>query len=218
MKSIVFTFLTLLFSTYCLGQSGTLDPTFGNGGILTTNGLNMPQNSAFKTYQRFFGDYFYVAATNIINAPSGSDQSDLVILKYHKDGTPVSSFGNNGRRIINLGNLFDEVGGFQILSNGDLLIASRYNEQVAISKLNANGNFVTSFGNNGTLIIDFTGQYDLCFGLEIVSDGSAYVVGLTDDLLCMAKVTQSGALNTSFGNGGKKSISRYCLFTISLCF
>ncbi len=67
--------------------------------------------------------------------------------------------------------------------------------------MRANGSLVKTFGNRGIVISDPTDASDEPRALSLQGDGSIIVVG-SAQLPDAVRYTSSGALDTTFGNGG----------------
>ena len=76
----------------------------------------------------------------------------------------------------------------------------------AVSRYNADGTPDTSFGTNGTVITDISGQSDKPEAVVIQSDGKIVIGGTGGDgphfFFEMARYNTDGTLDTSFGNNG----------------
>ena len=77
----------------------------------------------------------------------------------------------------------------------------------AISRFNANGSPDTTFGSNGTVFTDVSGQSDKAHAVLIQPDGKILVGGTGGDgphfFFVLARYNPNGTLDTTFGNGGK---------------
>src|SRR5256885_14379878 len=84
-----------LFSSVQMAQAtdGDLDPTFGTGGMVTTD-LNHSTDIANAVAVQTDGKLIVVGQTYKNNDFSGED---FVVTRYKTDGTPDTPFGPGGR-------------------------------------------------------------------------------------------------------------------------
>jgi len=138
--------------------------------------------------------------------------SDMLLAKYNSDGTLNGSFGNNGVSIIDLslgGN--DLAFSAEILFDGKILLIGSTTTQngldLALIRLEENGGFDNSFGNNG-IVRYSAGNNTWSFANEIkvLLDNSimvgAYTLANGDYNVSLLKFTQGGGLDLSYGVNG----------------
>ncbi len=202
-----------LVSTVCIffnsgfAQSpGELDITFGDSGYTLTDPIDFSGE--------FYWDIITLADDKIVKVGYTQDRgdSDIIIGKFEADGSPDSTFGNNGFLVIDLSMGGDEdARGVYELPNGKLLITG-YRESVAsldgfIMRLNPDGSIDPSFGtanghtpfNTGDNLMAY-GRTIRTVGNEIYVGASAIVGGQVD--MCVFNFTQAGALDASFSTAG----------------
>lgn len=165
---------------------------------------------------------------------------DFFVAKFDENGQLVSSFGNNGVLRINVGVLTDSTvanldmaKSLKVMPNGDIVIVGEtYTNpltysNIAVVKTTSTGQIDSSFGVNGRQIVNFD-LYSLATSVE-VSPTAIYLVGSTRNSLtsnpnfpfkiALAKFTNSGAIDFSFGISGKRTIadevSQYNLVPVS---
>src|SRR5215207_2717752 len=94
--------LTILFAGIASAQAATisLDPTFGNGGIVTTD---------FTGYHDYGLDVELQSDGRIIVVGSSSDgtDNDFALARYNPDGLPDTTFGTDGKTITDITNSYD---------------------------------------------------------------------------------------------------------------
>src|SRR5262245_29943615 len=66
------------------------------------------------------------------------------------------------------------------------------------------GDLDASFGTNGMVITDFGGD-EVANGAAVQADGKIVVAGSSDDDMVVVRYTADGALDTSFGVGGRQT-------------
>lgn len=182
-----------------LNVDGSLDSTFGTGGI------SQPDNSTqFERVNDFVlkpnGSFIAVgySGTTFYLAESWGILSD---------GTVDSSYGVNGRKIINGMNFANAIGEFnnQYYICGTTASVTQSGIIVAINDI---GNDISSFGNAGTTSI--TMNLGVTYSdLEIQSDGKVVTVGRTKlaqstpapDII-ISRFNLSGIPDVSFGTNG----------------
>jgi uncharacterized delta-60 repeat protein len=106
---------------YRLDADGTLDTSFGSGGLITpalTNEVDTPIGLAVQAE----GDI--LLSTNVSNFYPGPNRTNLELLRLGPDGTPDPTFGNNSTPGLFLSNLnASETPGPTIFeSDGDILL------------------------------------------------------------------------------------------------
>jgi uncharacterized delta-60 repeat protein len=183
---------------------GSLDTSFGTGGITTVNLTALGAGGEEAALQEPNGDI--VVALN------------QGMLRFLPNGQLDTSFGTNGLAtgILNesLNNLAVEPNG-QIITSGVNLAGPPTSPLAGITRLNADGTVDTTFGTDGTTTITVT-LAGRAVGVgpqaELVQpDGKILVAGeasvqtgrrtgITDGVV--ARLNANGTLDTTFGTGG----------------
>lgn len=218
------------FGLMRLLPDGSLDPSFGSGGKVTT---------AFSTNMEYVIDLAIQPTDGKIVAVGLSDQRarsrdpynyDFALARYNLDGTLDTSFGpsRNGKVTTgistaatgNLNNLWDHPHAVAIQPDGKILVAgSTYNgvdNDFALVRYNANGTLDTSFGpdHSGIVTTDFApGSGDGIVDMMALADGKILVAGDSGGSSALARYNSDGTLDDgtaidttpgdAFGTGGK---------------
>jgi uncharacterized delta-60 repeat protein len=186
-------------------NAGALDPTFGSGGIVTTN-LGSPDDEATNVFVQSNGELLVVGFTQ----DTVNNDSPLTLSKYQANGSLDTSYGNGGVVITSL--TTSPIPDLAFQPDGSIVILS--GNQVA--RYSANGSPDTSFGISGIVtfsgFIDFNGNPSHPNVLALQSDGKILIAGsvaagsdaggpVIDTLL--ERLNADGSLDTTFGAGGK---------------
>lgn len=204
------------FSEFALARyltSGDLDPSFGTGGRVRTS----------------FGPVTFAGARAISVQADGkliaagygpTDQRPLypnfALVRYLYDGSVDSAYGSGGKAsaIFNTSN----AGAYALAlqADGKLVAvgpaaascgASCRPGVFALTRYLSDGSLDGSFGTGGKVTTLFTEGEAQAYGVAIQSDGKIVVAGYagygTDGAFALARYMPNGALDTSFGNGGK---------------
>ena len=206
--------------------NGTLDPNFGAGGEVMIDGNNA--GPAFAVAVQTDGKILAAAADNF----------RLTVLRFNTNGSPDSTFGNNGAVAIQAGGLFFSAsGGIALQPDAKILVVSgRF-----AARLLANGQLDSTFGSNGaaatvggdsiallpngeiligdgsvTSLYRANGSLDTTFGVHgqtagFASDGAGGFVVSTDTITNVTKVITAGSLITSPNLTFAQSISGFLL-------
>jgi uncharacterized delta-60 repeat protein len=186
--------------------NGSLDPTFGSGGKVST---------------AFGGDDTAMAlqADGKIVMVGGSG-ADFLLARYNLDATLDTSFGAGGLVTSDVGvGSADEARAVAIQADGKIVVAgnavvgrtsnNQFNFDFALARFNADGSPDLSFGSGGKVTTDFNGQTDRAFALAIQGDGKIVVAGsaapasgISTDF-AVARYDSAGAPDGTFGSGGK---------------
>lgn len=190
--------LAMLSAIASYAQSGILDPSFGNGGIVTTY-IAGDYNS---------GEALVVQPDGKIVVASQAGDAftfKVAVARYNSDGTLDSSFGNSGTLIIPVGTARSYARNIALQEDGKIVIGAYTYDDVesdfALVRLHADGTLDTSFGNNGVVIAD-GGDQEIADAMTILEDGKILLAGNTYYNFLAAKFNEDGTLDTSFGNNG----------------
>ncbi len=192
---------------------GKFDPDFSGDGKRTID-LGSTGDGAFDVagYRR----------GKIVMA--GSVDEDSALVRVKKGGGLDSSFGTGGIAIHDLGNS-DQLIALAVQPDGKIVaVGSSFlidNGVVSVARFNPNGTLDTnsdanpgvSFSQDGIKEIDFGYQYQDGMDIALQDDGrilvGAALGGSSDNSqdFAAARLRSQGALDDSFGNGGKKIIA-----------
>jgi len=200
----------LLVPSLVSGGTGDVDLTFGSGGIVTLDlspfgGATWPPRVVV-----LHDGALLISASGTINGNFG----DLVLARYHPDGTLDTSFGAGGLVDMSLGPGYGAapLGTFESM-DGKLIVAGFVQEPPPAAsdfpafavRLLSNGTADPSFGNEGLAILPEPSlASSVAFdGHRILVSGSAF-----DGFgaLTITRLDDTGALDTSFGVGGVSTV------------
>jgi uncharacterized delta-60 repeat protein len=182
-------------------SDGTLDQTFGNGGVVLTSFGSDDTASALVLQPD----------NKIIVA--GSSDGAFAVARFNPDGTLDATFGNGGKAIFPIGtNGTASASTVALEADGKIIVAGSADGEFAIARLNADGSLDATFGSQGTTEtaagVDGAGATQAA----IESDGDLLAVGYQAVaspangmaweavILCY---TSDGQLDPSFGQGGE---------------
>ncbi len=187
---------------------GSLDASFGNVGISEVD---------FPSASDSSNGVFVAADGKIVfggQGCCGTTGWDLVNVRLQPDGTSDTGFGDAGQVVTDiLGD--DEFGSpIAVLDDGSIYaVGSGYASaqdsfDFVVLRLLADGSPDPAFGGSGAVTADFGSQTDRARDLVVYADGRVLVVGHTSEGMVSAdfaliRLDASGALDQSFGIGGK---------------
>jgi len=208
-----------------MAQAGSLDPAFGNGGIVVTN--FGPLGNFFETNDFSFSDAALAPNGDLVVAGSvtglDNQQETAVIVRYLPNGTLDNSFGSNGVVTLPAPASFASPSSFvlsvTVQPNGKILTLfgatsnTGTQSETVLLRLNLNGEPDTTFGTDGQIFVAFPEQAPLSVSANIVlaqPDGKILVGGAgtppfrstapTETIL--ARYLSNGAPDTTFGHNG----------------
>lgn len=156
-------------------SNGDLDPTFGNGGKVTT----------------ILGEFDAYGMAGVLQ-PNGKiivggfkdarRNDDFALARYNSDGTLDTSFGNSGTIVNDLfGSSDDIVYSLAATPDGKILASGRTgdypNFRFGLARYNQNGAFDQTFGTAGKVLTDFGGVSSQSYGSAVQTDGKIVIAG-----------------------------------------
>jgi len=182
--------------TLLMAQAGSLDPTFGTNGIVTT--ANTGANAAALQ-----SDGKIVVAGSI---PASQNQQQPGLLRYNTNGTLDPNFGAGGEVMIagaNAGPAF----AVAVQTDGRILAAAPANLRLTVFRFNTNGSHDNTFGSNGAVAIQAAGNFlaPASGGMAVQSDGKILVASASNALgpaRIVVRLLANGQLDSTFGSNG----------------
>jgi uncharacterized delta-60 repeat protein len=179
---------------------GTLDASFGSGGTVTSDfgGSEVATGLAIQS------DGKIVAA--------GYSNSDLFVARYGADGSPDPGFAEGGLQLVTLPSGMEAGDGrWPVALRGDGIIVAGGAYSAAtgfdflVMRLTAAGHIDLGFADSGFFVQDFDSGEDAPTAIALQAEGfivSGHAnVGGMDDFAAI-RLTDAGALDTDFGDGG----------------
>lgn len=190
---------------------GSLDNTFGVNGIsnLYLSGIDNINCLVLQPDGKII-----IGGSYDINSSS----ANFLIARFKTDGTLDSSFGYNGKRIIDYNSSTDVIYSLALQPDGKILAAGSVapagigTSAMCVVRFNPDGFYDSSFGNNGIALATIDNYYTSAAGIVLQSDGKITACGravtASDDvpgklLFLVGQFKADGSLNTTFGDGGK---------------
>lgn len=199
------------FTLVRYNPDGRLDSGFGTAGVVSTDFFGTENIAASVAIQ---------ADGRIVVAGYTHDGIGrrFALARYSVDGSLDASFGTGGKVTTSFFGFDDGATGLAVQADGKI-VASGWadpggaNVQFAVARYNADGSLDASFGTGGKVTTDFFGVNDVAWSLLLQGDGKLVVAGLVlpsgfgTDLYALARFNPDGSLDTSFGGGGKTTLS-----------
>lgn len=137
----------------------------------------------------------------------GSLGNDLVLWRIASNGGLDTAFGTSGRASYAEASAIFRGEGMTIDAQGRIVVAgwrlSGGNYDAVIWRFDASGNLDTSFGNNGTVILDSGGR-DIAWDVELDSEGNILVCGEwhngNDTDMILWRFRSDGSADSRFGD------------------
>ena len=155
--------------------NGTLDPSFGTGGIAQAE-LLPAVAEAYEVGMQ--GDKYVITGYGRATA---DEKVDLIAARFTADGQWDKTFGTDGMVRINIAGEDDRGRDLVALPDGRILIAGSgkpdaTNINAMLVLLDKNGALDPSFGTAGILQVDLGGPADSFYGVALTPDGKHAIV------------------------------------------
>jgi len=193
-------FATLRFST-----GGTLDPTFGSGGVVQTDiGGNDNPSAVLRQPDG-----------KLVVAGSGStveDGSAMAVVRYDSSGTLDPTFGAGGISIASVESSWDVAEALVVQSDGKIVAAGEGGNALALVRYDVDGQLDASFGVVGKVTTKLGASSAHAVGIVQQSDGKLVAGGYVGGGgsagdFAVARFTADGSPDPTFGIGGKRIVN-----------
>jgi uncharacterized delta-60 repeat protein len=187
-----------------LNANGTLDTTFGTGGIATAD---------------FGGDDFGLAMARQANGriliaglsrPTqiGATTGGAIVARLRANGALDPDFDGDGRLMFGTGS----VSAVFVQPDRRIVVAGNANgsQMMTVTRLRPNGSPDATFDGDGTATIDFGSLADAGNDAVLQPDGKIVVAGYTQAVnspTAVARLNANGSPDTTFGAAGKVTIN-----------
>jgi uncharacterized delta-60 repeat protein len=200
------------FKLVKLNADGTLDPSFGNNGVVLTDFFN-------------YEDYAYNAGIQddgkIVAIGSCKDpEKRIAMVRYDESGTIDTSFGDKGKIVSELEGEPAFGGDIVIQDDGKLvIIGEQYiggSSRMFSMRLNPDGSIDSSFNETGIhKVFNDIAMRSSGYDIALQTDNKILVFGhgsstflniadslVTDNFVLMGRLNTDGTLDTTFGEHG----------------
>jgi uncharacterized delta-60 repeat protein len=149
-------------------ENGSLDLTFGSGGVVVTplgSGHDRATSLALQPDGRIV----------VAGWTRGAAGADVALVRYRADGTLDPSFGTGGKAVFALASGEDTAADVLVRSDGVIIVAGTVGTgaaaDFALARISPDGGIVE------TTTTDFNGGEDVARALALMPDGTVVVVG-----------------------------------------
>lgn len=198
------------FSIARYNTDGTMDSSFGTNGwsFIAFDSSSYAQDMAFQNDGKIVLGGFSIIT---------GGRYQMAAARITADGTLDSSFGIGGKVAFNFGIDHDIATTLGIQSDGKIVLGGhtyitsnpRLAYDFAVVRLNTDGSFDNTYGNNGVTTTQIVDEANYANGLVIQADDKVVLAGRTVKLFdydfAMIRFNTDGTLDNTFGNGGKVS-------------
>jgi uncharacterized delta-60 repeat protein len=194
-------------ANFAQAQAGTLDATFGTGGIVTTNiGQSL---STLTAIEQPNGDIAVVTGFN--NEGDSNPNGEVIgLARYTADGTLIgtttASFFVNG---------ISSPSAIGVQSNGAIVVAGTAQGSIdapqffGVARFKPNGQLDKTFGTDGLVTTEPIGPFPTVSVMIVQPNGQILVGGFVDGSnkhtsgqTVLVRYNSDGSLDTTFGTGG----------------
>jgi uncharacterized delta-60 repeat protein len=204
------------FKVVRFNPDGSLDTSFGEGGIVTTT---FPEGSyAFDVALQPDGKIIAAGTVFVDFDPGESSDTDFALARYNPDGTPDATFANGGQVTTDFVGFEDDAFSVLIQSDGKIVAVGSANHPTtfydfAAVRYLSNGAIDTTFGVAGKVRTDFGDQnFDRARSAVLQPDGRIVAAGFAISQnglvqnFAVARYNSNGVIDTSFSGDGKTQI------------
>jgi uncharacterized delta-60 repeat protein len=201
------------FGLIRLNADGSLDTTFGSGGLATAVFAGIEQ--ATSVALQADGKILVAGQTGNVNDYS----ADFILVRFNDDGSADTTFGSDGAVVTDFFNSDDTAYDLVVQPDEKIVVAGRAfrvrsstlrnGSAFGLARYNPDGSLDSAFGTDGKVATDFTGTDDAAFAVALEPGGKILAVGTTfnpaplyDDF-AVARYNSDGSLDSTFDGDGR---------------
>ncbi len=210
--------LEMLEDRTVLSPPGTLDPSFGVGGIVTTD-FKLSDETSLNDFAGLHpvalqtDGKIVVAGTSVTAAGA-----DFALARYNvgvmgqTDGSLDTTFGTNGQVLTDIGSGNNQANAVALQTDGKIVVAgftlSGGLNHFALARYNPDGSLDTTFGPNGEVVTDFGTGGSQANAVAVQADGKIVAAGFATgpggaNEFALARYNPTdGSLDTTFNPMG----------------
>jgi uncharacterized delta-60 repeat protein len=193
-------------------SNGSLDPTFGTAGKVSTAFSNRGDVAYAVALQP---DGKIVAGGQACITSPVDTCPDFALARYLPNGSLDTTFGTAGKVITDLGTYNETIFALAIQPDGKIIAVGHAGSDedrtsdFAVIRYNADGTLDTDFGvgGGGKVVTDFNGSQDVATSVLLQGNVKIVVAGFAQlnaaNSFALARYNPDGSLDPSFGTGGK---------------
>ena len=182
--------------------SGQLDTSFGTTGIVIT-----PVNNNALGH-----DIAIQSDSKILVIGFTGTTEHIVLLRFNADGTPDTSFGNNGvietmlnnrsfaRSVVIQSDNKIVLGGYSVVAPTGINVG-------IVVRYASNGQIDTNFGDQGVVTVE-NGLLVRIHDVQLQPDGKIIAVANVNNTIVVYRFNQDGSLDTAFGIAGSHTFAQ----------
>jgi uncharacterized delta-60 repeat protein len=192
------------------GPPGSLDTSFASGGKVV-----LPVGTS--------DDYGYAMALQpdgkiVVAGRAAENRGDFALIRLDRDGTLDPTFGpatSPGKVLTDFAGASETAYAIAVQADGKIVVAgtttlTASGQDFALARYLPDGSLDAGFGSGGKVTTAFSADSDTAYALLVQADGKIIVGGDTNKGssatgvdFALARYDASGALDPSFGSGGK---------------
>ncbi len=188
---------------------GSLDPTFGNGGIVTTD---IGENDDLGMDVEVQPDGRIIVAGTSSNV-DGTD-SDFGLVRYNPDGSLDTTFDTDGKLTTSFGTGYDLASAIALQADGKIVAAGHTHNgndvDFALARYNPDGSLDITFDLDGKVTTPIGTGDDYGIDVALQPDGKIVVAGFSYNdpistnvlVVVLARYNNNGSLDETFGSEG----------------
>lgn len=184
---------------------GTPDTSFDGDGVATVSFSGTPLPAFVKVSSA-------LQTNGKIIVTGSSSIDDFVVARFNPDGSLDSFFGDDGKVVTPISGSYEKANAVAIQSDGKIVAAGFSTADAvssfAVARYNPNGSLDTSFDADGRVLTAVSGNNSCeAHDAAIQDDGkiiaAGYCVISSNRDFALTRYNSDGALDASFGTGGK---------------
>ncbi|HYV95726.1 MAG TPA: T9SS type A sorting domain-containing protein [Chitinophagales bacterium] len=203
------TILTIFFifsSMLLFAQPGTLDQTFGNGGMVIT-----PFGNCVKAHAIAMGADGKIVVAGSYRTDSTTYRKNLILLRYNSEGGLDNTFGSDGIVTADLGDI-EEGNAVLVQHDGKIVVVGSTDNwtnyyNVILVRYTEDGLLDSTFDSDGIAEVSLANEDDRAMGAALQADGKIVVVGSISFNVnhldyFISRFNGNGSLDSLFGSNG----------------